>query len=175
MKSLQDWAEYYYSKGIYVWMPGGRPFDWSEWRSSYRQSLADVKAYNWKIAHDVYGVAGKRGIRVLSIKTNNADENTRDVFVKKVLELLNLDKYPWVISDTDSFSVIFDCIVTGNKIEDIFGNVSILYEGVFALPSSNSSVKFYFNGIPTIKPIQIRNKTLENCVEVLKDYMPHLK
>lgn len=175
MKDLQEWAEYYYSKGFYVWMPDDRPFNWNEWRSSYKQTLADVKTYNWKIGHQVCGVAGKKGIKVLSLKVENLNNTSKNILVKKVLGLLDLDNYPWVTFDSKTISIIVDCVDTGSKTLEDFTGFSVLYEGVFTLPTSYSTEKFYFNGIPIERPRQVRKVTFDNCIEVLKDYLNHLK
>lgn len=168
MKTLQDWAEFYYRNGIYVYPPSGY-FDLSKW-STFKETLKDAMSYDWHKYSSIYGMAGKRGIRLLRFNFKEKDELYKKCYIKKVLALLNLDRYPWVIDTGDGIEILINCpSFVDCGMWDKFEDFTVIYKSFFALPALTTKPSFYFHGIPTIKPAYIKEKSLINCINVLND------
>ena len=65
MKTIKEWAEFYFQKGINI-CPDNVCFVWSEWRLK-KQTLDELKGYDWNNVTDLYAVIGKKGIRAFSL------------------------------------------------------------------------------------------------------------
>ena len=165
MESLKEWAKYYYSKGIYSY-PSELDFNWTkDWRGK-DLSLEQVESYNWKTG--IHGVAGSKGIRVLELNNlQNRTESFKHEMIKKALHLLGLSKYPWIIYRPNKISFVVNCFNNTNETKQIFGEAAILWEYPFSLPCTESISKFYFRGIPTIKPEPVDRDVLIKCAEQL--------
>lgn len=110
MISLQDWAEYYFKMGIYVNTPclNINYSDMDAW-SIFKQTLEDVKSYDWLTCKGFYGVSGKQGIRVLRLNIGKDVPLYRNYCVNKIFALLNLERYPWIIDTSDAMEIIINC------------------------------------------------------------------
>ena len=87
--NIQEWAEYYFNKGINV-IPDNEHFDWTDWRHK-KQTIEELRGYDWASAKDIYAVVGKKGIRVLSIlRVENESIDLRNLLVERALSLLGL-------------------------------------------------------------------------------------
>ena len=106
--SIQDWAEYYFNKGINV-IPDNEHFDWVDWRHK-KQTIEELRGYDWASAKDIYAVVGKKGIRVLSIlRVENKSIDLRNLLIERSLSLLGLPfDYPWVIDYCDAICVLVE-------------------------------------------------------------------
>lgn len=169
MKNLRDWAKYYYNKGIVIWLP--EYYSSISWQAlkKHKQTLSEIDNYSWFKSNHVSGVAGKKGIIAISLSIKGKDFLYKKNFVNKVLSLLNLNNYPWIFNNKNEITVIINCPVEKKVTEERYDNFSILYEGIFQMPSNIVNEKFFYNGIPVIKPAYIKESLLENCIKVLKD------
>lgn len=169
MKTLQEWAEYYCEMGIYIY-PSYLQFDWSKpeiWKT-FKQTINDVRNYNWKISNDLAGLSGKQGIRVLRLNIDKEESLYRNYCINKIFAILNLERYPWVIDTQDAVEIIINSPSFINSFKyDSFKDFLLIYKGFFELPVLNNGVSFYFNGIPTIKPAVISEKSLISCFDIL--------
>ena len=77
--NIQEWAEYYFNKGINV-ISDNEHFDWVDWRHK-KQTIEELRGYNWASAKDIYAEVGKKGIRVLSLLRDSVDlfKNNDDI------------------------------------------------------------------------------------------------
>ena len=106
--NIQEWAEYYFNKGINV-IPDNEHFDWVDWRHK-KQTIEELRGYNWASAKDTYAVVGKKGIRVLSLlRVENESENYRNLLVERAISLLGLPyDYPWIVDYVDAICVFVE-------------------------------------------------------------------
>lgn len=170
MISLQDWAEYYFKMGIYVNPPclNINYSDRDAW-SIFKQTLEDVKSYDWQTIEGFYGVSGKQGIRVLRLNIGKDRPLYRSYCIKKIFVLLNLERYPWVIDTQNALEIVINCESFFDAFTfDTFEDLLLIYKGNFTLPYTANDAVFYFNGVPTIKPTVIARSSLANVIEVLK-------
>lgn len=170
MKNLEEWAEYYYKMGIYIY-PSYLDFDWkdtSAW-SSFSQSIEDVRNYQWKLCDSFSGLSGQQGIRVLRLNISKESPLYRSYCIDKIFTLLNLERYPWVIDTQDALEIIINChSFFDMKVFNDFKDFLLIFKGYFTLPFTGSKDTFYFNGVPTIKPAIVTQDSLASAIEVLK-------
>lgn len=171
--SLLDRAMSYYHNGIYVYpvYPESTirqeydlckclktPPIWEEVWEGKTQNEDDIRNFKWKDAVNVYAVAGKNGIRVLSIQTEN------DRLLDTALYLLNLPfDYFWA----DSNYIIVECP------DDSIGNfnsesdgIKLIWQGYYILPTFTFHCPHfpYKHG----KPLHVEKDKLINCIETLR-------
>lgn len=178
MRTLRDWAEYYYEMGILVYPFPSQHYPWDsveEW-ATFNQTLQIVRNYKWELFESLMGVSGKNGIRVLRLNINKEDAEYRSYCIDRIFSLLKLERYPWVIDTKDALEIIINC-QSFFPPETFFGfrDMVLIYKGNFPLPCTGEEASFYFNGIPTIKPAVITQKALADCIEVLKGDVKFIK
>ena len=172
MNNLQEWAEFYFNKGINV-IPDNEHFKWSDWRHK-KQTIEELKGYDWASAKDIYAVVGKKGIRVLSLlRVENESVNYRDLLVERAISLLGLPyDYPWVVDYGDAVCVFVE------SADDIQGmmnqkyrDIELLWQDTLCLPTGGS-IHFYwgnfYGGLPQKRPAHISNDVLLKCFETLR-------
>lgn len=170
--NIKDWADYYHRHGVYV-IPSSYKMDWNDWRN---QSIADktYESLNFESAKWLHGVAGVKGIKVISIaEPHISEDNVRAKLINMALAMLNLTNYPWVIITPKKLLIVVESDETlkDNEEENF---VSLICQNDFELPvsdSNNALTRFYFNGIPTISPQHVYSEILKNSVKVLRDYI----
>ncbi len=118
-KSLQDYAEFYFSKSLFVCPYSEESIDWNEWK--YKElTKEDIKSYCWNTFDGISLVAGKKGIRVLKFM-NIEEMGIMKVFtiIKEAFDILHLpDDYPWVVMTSNSIAIIVESAddIQGRKI-----------------------------------------------------------
>lgn len=165
-KNIQDWAEHYYNLGIYVF-PVGTPFNWAkDWRHR-KQTIEEVRQYSWT-SQGVKGVAGGVGIRVLVFNVENTTDTQKTDLINKVLKMLNLNRYPWVIERSNRILIpIYSGIGNGSMSREDFGGAYIYWEHDFTLPTPDSVSRFFFRGMPLIRPKAVNKDILLNCAKAI--------
>ena len=166
--SIQDWAEYYFNKGINV-IPDNEHFDWVDWRHK-KQSFEELRGYDWASAKDIYAVVGKKGIRVLSIlRVENESIDLRNLLVERALSLLGLPyDYPWVIDYCDAICVFVESAddIPGMKSRK-YRDIELLWQDTLVLPIGGS-VHFYYGEQPQKRPTHVSNDLLLKCFDTMR-------
>ena len=166
--SLLDRAMSYYHNGIYVYpvYPESTirqeydlckclktPPIWEEVWEGKTQNEDDIRNFKWKDAVNVYAVAGKNGIRVLSIQAEC------DRLLDTALYLLDLPfNYLWA----DGNYIIVEC--PDDSIENFNSEsdgIKLIWQGYFIL---HTSLFPYKRG----KPLHVEKDKLINCIETLR-------
>lgn len=168
MKTLKEWAEFYYQKGINI-CPDNVSFDWTDWRLN-KQTLEELKAYDWDTAKAIYAVVGKKGIRALSLlEVENLSVDYRDKLLKRVLSLLGLSKdYPWVVDFTDALCVIIESADIPGMKNKKYKDMELLWQDTIAMPPYQG-IHFYSCSIPNERPTHIPNDVLFKCMDTIRD------
>ena len=167
MKTIQEWAEYYYNV-CKVWVyTGNQVFKWIDWRNmSDKDYLNKVQSYDWAKGKFLMVVLGKKGLRAIQIKWKYKTA------VPDILKLLGLYvDYPWVYNEFGNIWIIIDTpntVVGGiDANNDCF---KLIWEGSIHIPyeerSSKDSLSFISN-IPKEHPTQISNDKLRECIKKL--------
>ena len=166
--NIQDWAEYYFNKGINV-IPDNEHFDWVNWRHK-KQTFEELRGYDWVTAKDLYAVVGKKGIRALCL-LRVADESIdiRNLLVERTLSLLELPfDYPWVVDYGDAISVIVESADDKQGMKSRkFHNIELLWEDALSLPIGGN-VHFYYGEQPLKRPAHISNDMLLKCFDMMR-------
>lgn len=166
--NIQEWAEYYFNKGINV-IPDNEHFDWVEWRHK-KQTIEELRGYNWASAKDIYAVVGKKGIRVLSLlRVENESVNYRDLLVERAISLLGLPyDYPWIVDYGDAICVFVE---SADDIQSIknqkYRDIELLWQDTLCLPTG-SSIHFYYGNTPQKRPAHVSNNLLLKCFETMR-------
>ena len=172
MNNIQEWAEFYFNKGINV-IPDNEHFEWSDWRHK-KQTIEELRGYDWASAKDIYAVVGKKGIRVLSLlRVENESVNYRDLLVERAISLLGLPyDYPWVVDYGDAICVFVESAddIQGMKNQK-YSDIELLWQDTLCLPLGGS-IHFYwgdfYGGLPQKRPAHISNDLLLKCLETLR-------
>lgn len=168
MTSLQDWAEYYFNKGINV-IPDSEHFDWADWGHK-KQTIEELRGYDWASAKDIYAVVGKKGIRVLSIlRVVDESKDLRNLLVERALSLLGLPfDYPWVIDYCDAICVLVESAddIKGMKSQK-YRDIELLWQDTLSLPTG-SSIHFYYGNTPQKRPAHVSKNLLLKCFETMR-------
>ena len=117
MKNLDDWKNYYLSKGI------------------------KVDYYNSHQRVGIHGLIGDDNLRAIHF-CNLKDKSFyfRKSLLERVLSLLYLsDYYPWVIYTYDTLLILFKCSCS----EKEHNSSHLLWNTKIALPSINPNIFFY--------------------------------
>ena len=165
-KSLLKWADYYCQQKVWIY-----PYNLKEspivfWKNIKNnedyQSL--YKSWNWNTFTGIKLVIGKKGSRVIEVKTK--------VLLKKALNLLGLPKdYDWIIYGPTKYGIVVD--TPGVSIESkgmsnrSLKKVLILWDGYYMLPTPGVSVYFYQNRIPQCHPMQVKDEVFFKCIKYL--------
>jgi hypothetical protein len=169
MKTIQDWAEFYFNKGINV-VPDSEHFDWVDWRHK-NQTIEELRGYDWASAKELYAVVGKKGIRVLSLLgVENESVEFRNILVERVLSLLGLPfDYPWVVDYCDAICVFIESAddIQGMKSQK-YRDMELLWQDTLTLPT-DGSIHFYSCQLPNERPAHVLNETLLKCMDTLRD------
>ena len=176
---LKNLAVQYYNRKIYVYpfYPGIKPPHWREEWNGHNQTLDEVNKYDWLSAGSIYAVAGKKGIRVLTIRVEK--KKYRKWFTKQALELLGLpENYEWVVCRPGENSIIVE---TPN---DRTGDQNIMHEFIrlywqdyFLLPTDVKDIDYHFRykALPNSRPTHITNNALFSCADTLdKDIQKYI-
>lgn len=172
MKSLRDWAIYYYNSAVAI-IPSYLEYKEIDFDSPYRQEKSRVNSFCWEQSDAIKGVVGINGLTILKLNLKNKDAAYIYQVVTKVLALLNFYNYPWAIQYKDSILILFECWnVTSFKDRDDFGDITIywrnfIYDLPFETASIHSDAKFFFSAVPTIRPLKIYNDDLREVVKTL--------
>lgn len=176
MKTIQEWAEYYYEKGLLLWMPiNNQPL--TEWSKSFKQSIENINEYNWDCVSNIMGIAGSNDIIVISLNVKNKSEEYKDLLVNRVSQLLGLRRYPWIIYSADEIDIILHIRLSNThnrKNRVYYDTFSILYEGIFTLPSSKRSGCNFYCGIPIGKIRSINEVFLDSFIYMMKYHINFL-
>ena len=169
MNTLQEWADYYLKMGIYTF-PSNQEFNWNDWRNLPEAQKTYQSVY-WSKASGMVGVAGIKGIRILHIKSIKGRDNIyKQQLVQKILDLLELQRYPWVFYPSDSISILVETPDDqGNKQSDKEENIELLWQDKFYIPYKDSMTSCYYNALPLIKPAHISSELLISCFNILKE------
>lgn len=185
-KSLQDYAEYYFSKSMYVYPYSGNKIDWNEWKHQV-QNAEDLKSYTWDTFEGISLVAGKKGIRVLKFM-NIEEMGIMKVFiiVKEALDMLHLpEDYPWIVLTSNSISIIVESAddiqgmgnrsYTGRKDMKI-GYTILIWQEYLTLPSTNPRIHF-LSIFPNERPMHVTNANIIKCLDhfMEKNYFEDLE
>lgn len=166
--NIQEWAEYYFNKGINV-IPDNEHFDWTDWRHK-KQTIEELRDYDWASAKEIYAVVGKKGIRVLSIlRVENESIDLRNLLVERALSLLGLPfDYSWVIDYCDAICVLVESAddIQGMKSQKC-RDIELLWQDTLSLPAGGS-VHFYFGEQPRKRPAHVSNDLLLKCFETMR-------
>lgn len=169
MKNLQDWAEYYYHKGIFSY-PSNNHFDFRNWNNK-EKAEATFASRNWK-GNYLSGVLGQKGKRAIKINIQGLDDYAIKVLLELILKkLFDSIIYPWVIKEINWIYIIVESKDITNCNNYTFSGVILLWQGHFPLPTSVSTINFYFKGIPTTSPQHISNEKLFESIDLIKDYL----
>lgn len=176
METLKELAEFYYGNKIFVF-PNQVSFAWENWRNK-EQTLAEVNSFDWKAARQMYGVAGKKGIRV--VKLMGIGDLTLDKLyhlIKTSLLILRLpEDYPWIIITSESVSVVVESAddIQGMDNRSYSGredlgikHVILLWQADFLLPSFDSRVRF-LGDFPHERPKHVINGNVFKCLDVFR-------
>lgn len=167
--TIQDWAEFYFNKGINV-IPDCEPFDWTDWRLK-KQTIEELRGYDWTSAKELYAVVGKKGIRVLSLLRMGDDSiDYRNLLVERTLSLLGLPyDYPWIVDFGDAISIFMESAddIQGMKSQK-YRDMELLWQDTLTLPT-NGSIHFYACQQPNDRPAHVQNKDLLKCMDTLRD------
>ncbi len=143
---------------------------WAFWKGKKdKEYLELLQHWNLDDATGLKLVIGKKGIRGIEIRHI---ENTESV-IQEVLELLGIpDKeYPWIIDRRDGVAVIVDTPNTSSTVMGMtnreYGNVRMLWEGYYTLPSIGVLRYFYGNRLPKEHPAQVSDNTFVECFEAM--------
>jgi hypothetical protein len=172
MNNIQEWAEFYFNKGINV-IPENEHFEWSDWRQK-KQTIEELRGYDWTSAKDIYAVVGKKGIRILSLlRVENESVDYRDLLVERAISLLGLPyDYPWVVDYGDAICVLVESAddIQGMK-NQRYRDIELLWQDTLCLPTGGS-IHFYwgniYGGLPQKRPAHISNDVLLKCFETLR-------
>lgn len=168
MNIIQDWAEYYFNNGINV-IPDNEHFDWADWRHK-KQTIEELRGYDWASANDIYAVVGKKGIRILSIlKVEDASIDLRNLLVERALSLLGLPYYyPWVVDYCDAICVFVESAddIQGMKSQK-YRDIELLWQDTLILPT-NGSIHFYYGVHPQKRPTHVSNDLLLKCLDAMR-------
>lgn len=173
MTSLQEWAEYYRQKRLWVFPYNNGDTSmayWKYWRDIKEpQYVNQYESYKWNEAYGIKVVVGKKGIRVLILNsTENEKSRMECLFCALAILKLPVD-YPWIIEIGNRFAIIVDTpsdiMGMGNR---TYAECLLLWEGSFVMPSSSNIRTFYKNRLPEEHPIQIKNETLFACIRDLR-------
>ena len=173
MNTIQDWAEFYRQKRLWVF-----PYNigdtsmayWKYWRDIKEPQYVDqYGGYNWNNVDGIKVVVGKKGIRVL-ILNSIENENSKMECLYRALAILKLpNDYPWIIEIGNRFAIIIDTpsdlMGMGNR---TYAECLLLWEGSFVMPSSSNNRNFYKNRLPEEHPTQIKNEVLFACIRDLR-------
>ena len=166
--SLQDWAEFYFNKGIDV-IPDNEHFDWADWRHK-KQTIEELKGYDWDSAKDIYAIVGKKGFRVLSIlRVANESIDLRTLLVERALSLLGLPyDYPWIVDYGDAICVFVESAddIPGMKSQK-YRDIELLWQDTLVLPTSGS-IHFFYGEQPQKRPTHVTNDLLLKCFDAMR-------
>lgn len=169
MKTIQDWAEYYFNKGINV-IPDNEHFDWADWRHK-KQTIEELRGYDWASAKEIYAVVGKKGIRVLCLlRVGEESIDYRDLLIERTLSLLDLPyDYPWVVDYGDAISIFVESAddIQGMKSQKYL-DMELLWQDTLTLPT-NGSIHFNSCQLPNDRPAHVQNKDLLKCMDTLRE------
>lgn len=173
MNTIQDWAEYYRQKRLWVF-----PYNigdtsmayWKYWRNIKEPQYVDLyEGYNWNNVDGIKVVVGKKGIRVLVLNSIENEKNKMECLYRALAVLKLPTDYPWIIEIEKRFAIIVDTpsdiIGMGNR---TYAECLLLWEGSFVMPSSSNNRHFYKNRLPEERPIQIKNEFLFACIRDLR-------
>lgn len=166
--NIQEWAEYYFNKGINI-IPDNEHFDWADWRHK-KQTIEELRGYNWASAKDIYAVVGKKGIRVLSLlRVENESVDYRDLLVERAISLLGLPyDYPWVVDYGDAICVFVE---SADDIQSMksqkYRDIELLWQDTLTLPTG-SSMHFYHGEQPQKRPMHVSNDELLKCFDAMR-------
>jgi hypothetical protein len=169
MRKIEDWAEYYFNKGINV-IPDSEHFDWADW-SHKKQTIEELQSYDWHSAKEIYAVVGKKGLRVLSLLgADNESIEYRDLLVERSLSLLKLPyDYPWIVDFGDAISIFVESAddIRGMKSQK-YADMELLWQDTLTLPS-NGSIHFYYSQLPNDRPTHVQNNDIFRCMDILRE------
>ena len=177
-KSLNDYAEYYFNKCLFVCPYYGGKIDWKDWKNRV-QNEEDVRSYTWKTFEGISLVAGKKGIRVLKFM-DIEEMGIVKVFtiVKEALDILHLpEDYPWVVLTSSSISIIVESpddiqgmrnkSYPGRKDFKI-GHTILLWQELFTLPTTNPRIHF-LSSFPDERPMHVTNTKIFKCLDHFRE------
>ena len=170
-QSLFDRAMSYFHYGIYVYpvYPESTirqeydlykrlktPPIWEEVWEGKTQNEDDIRKFKWKDAVNVYAVAGKNGVRVLSIEAES------ERLLDTALYLLGLPfDYFWADGNYIIVECPDDCIECFNNESD---GIKLIWRGYFILHTSHCPRFPYKQS----KPLHVEKDKLFNCIETLR-------
>lgn len=176
--SLQDYAEYYFSKCMNVCPYYGGKLDWNEWK--YKdQKKEDIESYTWNTFEGVSLVVGKKGIRALKfMNIEDMDIMKVCVIIKEALDILYLpEDYPWVVLTSSSISIIVESpddiqgmrnkSYPGRKDFKI-GHTILLWQELLTLPTTNPRIHF-LSSFPDERPMHVTNTKIFKCLDHFRE------
>lgn len=165
-RSLLERAEYYCLQKIWVY-----PYNLKEkpivfWKNikNSEDYRALFQSWDWDDAIGVKLVVGKKGVRVLEVKTKT--------LLKKALRLLGLpEDYRWVLYSPTRYGIVIDTpgvsIASKGMSNRSYKNVLMLWDGYYVLPAEGIPVYFYQNRVPIDHPTQVQDEVFFKCVNHL--------
>lgn len=136
---------------------------WEETWNGKTQDEEDIRKFKWKDAVNVYAVAGKNGVRVISLK--GGSERLLDT----ALYLLDLPiDYYWSgrkYCYSGYNYIIVECPDDGiGNFNSESDGIELIWQGYFTLPESHYPISPYKQG----KPLHIDKDKLLSCIETLR-------
>lgn len=166
MNSLQDWAQFYTEKRLWIYPYNLEEMEWLYWKklNSKEEYEQAAQEWDWKSSTGIKLIVGKKGIRVVEV--------TNKQLLKKALNLLDLpEDYSWVIYSQSKYGIIIDTPNVSSRMKGMgnrsYKQVLLLWEGYYVLPSIGMPVYFYNNRVPMRHPKQISDDRLLDSFESL--------
>ena len=177
MQTIQEWSEYYKSKGIYSF-PSTYSINWKNW-SNITKVEDTYKAIDWNGAKHLSGIAGIKGIRVVKLMgVNTSDEALTNRLIQSALLILHLpEHYPWILLTNTTTSIMVESEDEEYKIyskslkgrEDLgLTYVIFLWKSDFLLPIGDDEVRF-ISDIPSDRPNHVLNANIFKCLDIFRD------
>ena len=145
MNNLDDWKDYYMSKGIKV---------------DFYNSHAHQRV-------GIHGLIGDNNLRAIYFG-NLKDKSFyfRKSLLERVLSLLYLsDNYPWVIYTSDTLSILFRC----SSSEKEHNSNHLLWHTKVALPSIKPNVFFYHSELPDVCPYSVDYNLVKSSLKTIEE------
>lgn len=159
MENLREWAEFYYTNGIAIYPSCANRWEVLE-AYPWKQTLEAVQTFNWEGSQWVGGIAGVANVSLIKLSLKRKELQYIFKVVTRLLYLLNLYNYPWVIIDKDDTVFVLlrcNCKYIG---EEGFDSLQIISKGFYELPCNTDKVEsgaeFFFNAVPSTAPSTVK-------------------
>lgn len=162
MKNLQEWADFYVSKDIWVFphIDYSEQFHWLQWRNMNDNAFnEEYDTYDWNSSEGINVVTGKKGVLILTI-FKDKDEIYALNSLLKVLSVLRLpNDYDWVIEAKYYFSIVIHVHSTPmEQINKKYKDFYVHYGDSYILPPGDCITNHechFKNGLPVTHPQQL--------------------